>query len=146
MASKLESDLQDTVDWSRKWLVDFNAVKTHLALFDWSKNTAAIEVKWMGLFLKKSHILRCFGRYSFLNWIGVLTLFLLLKLPLRKSEPLFVLWSLFLLRLICIYKSTMYPFMEHFLYIYIYIYIYIYTHIYIITYTSDKKLQVKKLN
>ena len=29
-----ESDLQDTVDWSRKWLVDFNAGKTQLVLFD----------------------------------------------------------------------------------------------------------------
>ena len=26
--SELESDLQDIVDWSRKWLVDFNAGKT----------------------------------------------------------------------------------------------------------------------
>ena len=24
-ASELESDLQDTVDWGRKWLIDFNA-------------------------------------------------------------------------------------------------------------------------
>ena len=28
LASELESDLQDTVDWGRKWLVDFNAEKT----------------------------------------------------------------------------------------------------------------------
>ena len=28
LASELESDLQDTVDWSKKWLVDFNAGKT----------------------------------------------------------------------------------------------------------------------
>ena len=27
LASELESDLQDTVDWSKKWLVDFNAGK-----------------------------------------------------------------------------------------------------------------------
>ena len=27
LASELESDLRDTVDWSRKWLVDFNAKK-----------------------------------------------------------------------------------------------------------------------
>ena len=27
MASELESDLQDTVDWGGKWLVDFNAGK-----------------------------------------------------------------------------------------------------------------------
>ena len=28
MASELESDLSDTVDWGRKWLVDFHAEKT----------------------------------------------------------------------------------------------------------------------
>ena len=28
LASELESDLRDTVDWGRKWLVDFNAGKT----------------------------------------------------------------------------------------------------------------------
>ena len=27
-ASEPESDLQDTVDWGKKWLVDFNAEKT----------------------------------------------------------------------------------------------------------------------
>ena len=45
LASELESDLRDTVDWGRKWLVDFNAGKTQLVLFDWSKNTGAIDVK-----------------------------------------------------------------------------------------------------
>ena len=32
LASELESDLRDTVDWGRKWLVDFNAGKTQLVL------------------------------------------------------------------------------------------------------------------
>ena len=45
LASELESDLQDTVGWGRKWLVDFNAGKTQLVSFDWSKNTGAIYVK-----------------------------------------------------------------------------------------------------
>ena len=31
--SELESDLRDTVDWGKKWLVDFNAGKTQLVLF-----------------------------------------------------------------------------------------------------------------
>ena len=31
---QLESDLRDTVDWGKKWLVDFNAGKTQLVLFD----------------------------------------------------------------------------------------------------------------
>ena len=56
LAYELESDLQDTVDWGRKWLVDFNARKTQLVSFDRSKNTGAINV--MGLFLRKNHLLR----------------------------------------------------------------------------------------
>ena len=42
--------------------------------------------KWMGLFLRKNHLLRCWVWPSLLNWIGVLTLSLLLKLPPRKLE------------------------------------------------------------
>ena len=34
LASDLESDLRDTVDWGKKWLVDFNAGKTQLVSFD----------------------------------------------------------------------------------------------------------------
>ena len=54
MASELESDLRDTVDWGRKWLVDFNAGKTQLVLFDRSKNTSAIDVKMDGPVLEES--------------------------------------------------------------------------------------------
>ena len=35
LASELESDLRDIVDWRRKWLVDFSATKTQLVLFGW---------------------------------------------------------------------------------------------------------------
>ena len=38
LASKLESDTQDTVDWDRKWLADFNAGKTQLVSSGWSNN------------------------------------------------------------------------------------------------------------
>ena len=48
MAFELEPDLQDTVDWGRKWLVDFNAGKTQLVSFDQSNNTSAIDVKMDG--------------------------------------------------------------------------------------------------
>ena len=34
LSSEIESDLQDTADWGRKWLVDFNAGKMQLVLFD----------------------------------------------------------------------------------------------------------------
>ena len=56
LASELESDLRDTVDWGRKWLVDFNAGKTQLVSFDWSKTSGAIDVKMDG-----SVLLRCWG-------------------------------------------------------------------------------------
>ena len=48
LASELEPDLRDTVDWGRKWLVDFNAGKSQLVSFDRSKNTGAIDVKMDG--------------------------------------------------------------------------------------------------
>ena len=34
LASELECDLQDTVDWGRNWLADFKAEKTQLVLLD----------------------------------------------------------------------------------------------------------------
>ena len=48
MACELGSDLQDTLDWGRKWLVDLDAEKTHLVLFDCSNNTGSIDVKMDG--------------------------------------------------------------------------------------------------
>ena len=57
--------------------------------------------KWMSLFLRKNHLLRCWGWLSLLNWIGALTLSLLLNLLPRKLEPWFILWSFFLLRVLC---------------------------------------------
>ena len=86
LAVELESDLQDIVDWGRKWLVDFNAGKTHLVSFDLSNNIDAIDVKMDGSVLEENHLLRCWGCVSLLNWTGPLTLSLLLKLP-SKLEP-----------------------------------------------------------
>ena len=48
LVSELESDLRDTVDWGRKWLLDFNAGKIQLVSFDWFNETGAIEVKMGG--------------------------------------------------------------------------------------------------
>ena len=48
LASELEPDLQDTMDWGKKWLVDFNAGKTQLVLFDQSNNTVTIDMKING--------------------------------------------------------------------------------------------------
>ena len=61
MASELESNLRDTVDWGRKWLVDFNAGKTQLVLFDQSKNTGTIDVKMDGSVLEEKTSFKMLG-------------------------------------------------------------------------------------
>ena len=56
LASELESDIWDAMHWGRKWLVDFNAEKTPLVLFNHSNNTGAIGMGtmdwWIGLLRK----------------------------------------------------------------------------------------------
>ena len=59
LASELESDLIGTINWDRKWIVDFSAGKTELVSFDWSNNTGAIDVQMDGLVLEKNHFLIC---------------------------------------------------------------------------------------
>ena len=86
LASELESDLRDTVDWGRKLLVDFNAGKTWFYLTGLIAQVLLMG-KWMGLFLRKNHHLRCWVCLSLSNWISALTLSLLLKLPPSKLEP-----------------------------------------------------------
>ena len=49
------------MDWGWKWLVEFNAWKTQLFSFEQSNNTGAIDVKMKGLFLRRNHLLRCWG-------------------------------------------------------------------------------------
>ena len=53
LASELESDLRETVDWGKKWLVDFNAEKTQLVSFDRSNNNGSIDVKMDGSVLEE---------------------------------------------------------------------------------------------
>ena len=61
LASELESDLRDTLDLGRKWLVDFNAGKTQLISFDRSKNTGAIDLKMDGSFLEEKSSFKMLG-------------------------------------------------------------------------------------
>ena len=56
LASELESDLQDTVDWGKKWLVDFNARKPQLFSLDRSNNNGSIDVKMDVSVLEKKNI------------------------------------------------------------------------------------------
>ena len=60
LASELESDLRNTVDWG-KWLVDFNAMKTQLVSFDPSNNTRSIDVKMDGSVLEEKSSFKMLG-------------------------------------------------------------------------------------
>ena len=61
LASELESDLEHTVDRSKKWLVDFNAGKTQMVWFDQSNNTSAIDVTVDGSALVEKSIFKMMG-------------------------------------------------------------------------------------
>ena len=61
LAFELESDLRDTVDRGKKWLVDFNAGKTQLVSFDWSNNNGSIDVKMGGSILEEKSSFKMLG-------------------------------------------------------------------------------------
>ena len=61
LASELKSDLRDTVDWGKKWLVNFNAGESQLVLFDQSNNTGAIDVKMDGSVLEEKSSFKMLG-------------------------------------------------------------------------------------
>ena len=42
------------MDWGRKWLVDFNAGRTQLVLFDWSNKAGVIDAKINGPVLEEN--------------------------------------------------------------------------------------------
>ena len=49
------------MDWGKKWLVDFNARKTQLVLFDLSNNTGFIDVKTNGSGLEEKSSFKMLG-------------------------------------------------------------------------------------
>ena len=68
-------------------LVDFNAEKTQLVLFDQSNNTVSIDVKMDGSVFEEESSFKLLGLivFSKLDWDSYISL--LLKLPPRKLEP-----------------------------------------------------------
>ena len=61
LASELESELQDTVDWGKNWLVDLNAGKIQLVSFDRSNNNGSIDVKMDGSVLEEKSFFKMLG-------------------------------------------------------------------------------------
>ena len=61
------------MECGRKWLVDFNTGKTQLVVFDWYKNSAAIDVKMNGSVIEEKLAFKICGLLFLSNWIGALT-------------------------------------------------------------------------
>ena len=53
LASEFKSDLPDTEDWDKEWLLDFSAGKSQFNSFDQSNKTGAIDVKMDGSVLEE---------------------------------------------------------------------------------------------
>ena len=107
MASELEPDLQDTVNWLRKWLFDFNAGKTQLVLFDWSSNIDVIDVKMDGSVLKEKVSFKMLGMTFSSNCIGAVTASKKIGALIPSMEFLSPEVALYL------YKSTIWLCMEY---------------------------------
>ena len=61
LASELESDLRHTVDWGKKWLVDFNAGKAQLVSFDRPNINGSIDVRKDGFVLEEKSSFKVLG-------------------------------------------------------------------------------------
>ena len=118
MASELKSDLPDTVHWSKKWLVDFNAGKTRLVSFDWSNNNGSIDVKMGGSILeeKSSFKMLVLTFSSKLDWGSYI-----ISIAKTTSKKIGVLihFMKFLSAEVAVYlcKSTIHPCMEYCCYV-----------------------------
>ena len=64
LASEPDSDLLGIVDWSRKWLVYFNAGKTQWVLFGWCDKTGAIDAKMGRSVLEEKSSFKIFFTFS----------------------------------------------------------------------------------
>ena len=88
LASELKFDIQDTMDWSRKRLVDFNTGKTQLALSDWSNNSDAIDMKMDEFVLEENHFLGywdCLFLLKFISYVVYIA-----KTAFKKLKFLFL--------------------------------------------------------
>ena len=107
-------DLWDTVDWGRKWLVDFNAGKTQPVSFDQSNKTGAIDMKIDESVLEEKSSFKMLGLAfsSKLDWGSYI-------IPFSKSASIKIGALIFSMKFLSpevelyLYKSTMHLCMEY---------------------------------
>ena len=112
LASELESDLRDMVDWGKKWLVDFNAGKTQLVSFDWSNNNGSIDVKMGGSILEEKSLFKILTLSSKLDWGSYIIS--IAKTTSKKIGALICSMKYLSPEVaLYLYKSTIHPCMEY---------------------------------
>ena len=102
LASELESNLRNTVDQRKKWLVNVNAGKSQLLSFDQSNNNGSIDVNIDGSALEEKSSFKILGLTfsSKLDWGSSITS--IAKTVSKKTGALICSISFFLLKLLCI--------------------------------------------
>ena len=113
MTSELEFDLQDVVNWGKKWLVDFTDGKTQLVLFQLSSN-GSIDVKMDGSVLEEKSSFKMVGLIFSSNVDSGSYLISIVKTASKKIGALIrSMKFLFPEVALCLYKSTICPCMEY---------------------------------
>ena len=115
LASEFEFDLGDLVYWGNKWLVDFDAGKTQLVLFDQSNNNGSIDVKMGGSILEEKSSFKMLGLTfsSKLDWGSYI-------ISIAKTASKKIGALIHCMRFLSpevaldLYKSTIYPFMKYY--------------------------------
>ena len=106
------------MDWGRKLLVDFNAGKTQLVLFDWCNNTSAIDVKMDGSVLGEKSSFEILGLtfFSKLDWGSYMIS--IAKTASKKIGALFRYMKFVSPEVaLFLYESTIQPYMEYCCYV-----------------------------
>ena len=115
LASQLESDLRDIVNWGNKWLIDFNAAKTQLVSFDGSNNNGSIDAKMDGSVLEEKSSFKMLGLTfsSKLDWGSYIIS--IAKTASKKIGALIRSMKFLSLEVaLYLYKSTIRPCMQYF--------------------------------
>ena len=102
------------MNWSKKWLVDFNPGKTQLVLFDRSNNNGSSDVKMDGSVPEKKSTFKMLGLTfsSKLAW-GSYTISIAKTVSKKIGALIRSMKFLSPEVALYLYKSTIYPYMEY---------------------------------
>ena len=102
------------MDCSKKWLVDFNAGKTQLFLFDWSNNVGSIDVKIDGSVLEKKSSFKMLW-LTFSSKLDLGSYVISIAKTASKKIEVFICVMKFLSPEVALYlyNSTIHPCMEY---------------------------------